>query len=278
MKSRSNPHKGQSGSNELRFSALQKNRDNMRLLVSYPAFQEDILEARQRLDIPANGFPTEGKHEDVKEWMDHLCRKTDEIMDSPDFVLPLREIGRKHKDKEISQREADKASKLLHLMLPINYFTHIPKFLCDKYHVPKNYSDYVQRYMIYGVVNAPPNNFNLGPWTDGSLLPWESTYVPVNIYSRLTDDEWSDLKKEVERMGRNLPKFQPLKDIETKISIEQWFNEREKTDMVEMKMYKMNAAEIAKELLGDEKNAPKVYEAVREVRKLREKRFGKSKS
>lgn len=263
------------GSDELFFAGLQKNKDNMRLLISYPEFQKDIAEARQRLDIPADGFPPEGGNEDVKEWMDHLYNKTDEMMDHPDFLLPLREIGRKFEQKELSRRAADKESKLLHLMLPINYFTHIPKFLCDKYHVPKNYSDYVQRYMIFGIVNAPPNNFTLGPWTDGSLLPWESTYVPINIYSRLTDEEWRDLRREVERMGKKLPSFQPLKNIETKITIEQWFNDREKTDLVEMTTYKMRAAEIAKELLGDEKDAPKVYEAVREVRELRKKRFGK---
>ncbi|HXF44041.1 MAG TPA: hypothetical protein VNK70_01070 [Candidatus Paceibacterota bacterium] len=255
------------------FPAHKKNLDNMKLLVSYPEFQEAIKPAREYLGIPENGFKNNDRKM-VQLWWRKIEEKSEEILDSPGFNKQLKQIRKKLDRREIGMRMARKQSQLLHHKIPINYLTNIARFLTEKFNVPENYKDHIRTYIIYGTISAPSNNFEGGEypaWT----LPQENRYIPIKIYTRLTSEDIKELKRYIEWIGKHLPRFQALKDTEKKLTIEQWFENRHKRDVVEGRDYKMSGAEIAENLLGDRKKSKKVYETVRELRELRQRRFGK---
>ncbi|MFH1866975.1 MAG: hypothetical protein ABIJ81_02740, partial [Patescibacteria group bacterium] len=197
---------GKRKSAHIRFSAYQKNLDLMKLLVSYKPFEKDVLEARERLGVPPSGFGTKNSKA-VQQWTNDLVIKSDKVINSSGFNEQLKMIHQKLEKGEIGYRMADKQSSFMHLKVPINYFSHISLFLTKKYNVPENFSDYIRWYILYGIVNAPVNNFVCGSWP-ASTLPKDVRYLPIKIYSHLTLEELKDLKKEIELMGRHLPRFQ----------------------------------------------------------------------
>lgn len=258
---------------DFRFPSLQKNRDNMKLLVSYPDFQKDVEETREYLEIPPCGLDLKNGKE-IKQWNDKLIKKSDEIMGSPGFFQQEKMIKERLKKKEIGVRMAKKQSKLLYNKVPINYLTDTSEFLAEKFLVPQNYEEYIREYILFGTINAPPNDFSLGYWPAWTL-PSGVRYIPIKIYTRLTNPDLRELKRYIEWAGKQLPKFQTLKNIDKKLTVEKWMENRIKYDEVEQKEYKMTTAEIAENLLNRKSSAKKIYETIRGLKELREKRFGK---
>src|SRR3989344_5475177 len=119
----------------LRFPALQKNLDTMKLLVSYPGFQKDVKEARDYLKIPVGGVDAKDQKANQKWHDDHIDR-SDKMLDSEEFKIQERRIREKLQNKEITRRIANKQSHLLYSKVPINYFTNISKFLAQKFNLP----------------------------------------------------------------------------------------------------------------------------------------------
>jgi len=257
----------------LRFPALQNNRDTMKLLVSYPEFQEDVKEARKYLEIPPIGIDQKDDQVNQK-WHDDFIKRTDKLTASEAFKMQERAIREKLKNKEIDIRMANKQSRLLYSKLPVNYFTQTCKYLVEKFNLPGNFDYYIHQYILFNIVGAPPRNFVIGPFELTTPLS-EVRQVTVTIYAKLTDDELKWLKEEINRFGKKLPKFNKLKDIDKKLNFEQWLANPEQYDPVTNTKYKMSRSEIAENIFGDG-DPKKAYESLRELKEIRRKRFGKN--
>lgn len=259
--------------------------DLMKLLVSDTDFQSDIVKERHGLGIPKNGFPNEksnpvgsGKKKNAYEaWMDELYKKSDEVMESNSYRQKLKQLHADLKEgKTVSMRAHKKACYELDLSIPINRFSHVPKFLAEKYHLPDNFIDPIRWYFTHSTVTAPSVNFSFGPYE--GARPWkEYGFIPVKIYARLTHEESLELSKELEIMGKHMPRYQPLKDIDRKLKIEESFRKRgDDFDHATGQPFKTTAADVAQVMFGSKKKRGQVYDASRELENLRKKRFGKS--
>ncbi len=251
----------------------RKNLDNMKLLISYSEFQQAVKEARKYLDIPENGFNKDNP-ETIEQWTRKIDKRSDQMMESADFIRQLKMVREKLRGEEIGMHMAKKQSQLLHYKIPWNYLTNTSKFLTEKFNIPENYEYPIRQYIISNYINAPTSNFSGGEYPAWKR-PKEIRYIPIKIYARLTDTDLKELKRHVDRYGKHLPKFQALKNIDKKLTIEQWFENRSKYDSAEDRDYKTTTAEIAENLFGNKKHAKKVYEVVREIKELRIRRFGK---
>lgn len=140
--------------------------------------------------------------------------------------------------------------------------------LCRSYRLPKNYDHYVERHILFGEVHTPLNNFDICPSPD-SLIPVEARYISINVYAMLTDTELEDLKKEVKIMGKMLPSFRPIKDVEKKIESEKIIAEKVAHNEISCKEDRMTL----KEMRGA-KRAKQDSENHRELEKHRLKQFG----
>lgn len=252
--------------------SAKKNRDNIKLLTSYPVFQAEVKLARAHLGIPEGGFADD---DTSRAWQEAADKRMDEIMDSKEFNDQLRAIDGKRRSGEIGHRTAETQSALLHLKLPFNYLTHVSKFLTEKFDVPQNYSGFIRHYILFN--NSwpiPGSNFEVAFYAP-ELDSKKKRYVTVNIYARLDDDELRELKHQVEYWGARLPKFQALKNIDKKLTIEEWFTNRQRHDAVEDRPYRITPGEIALDLLGSKRKGKQVYDAVRTLKTLRQRRFGK---
>ncbi len=266
------------------FGSYQKNLDVMKLLISDPDFQTDIQHARQKLEIPKNGLKTEqgfleyvaGTNVREGTWYEAFLKKSDVVLLSPEFKQKIHTVWEKEKNGLLSNAEADEESRILHLEIPLNYLNHIPRFLSEKYKIPGNFTDCIKRYLMFGIVEAPPLNYSFSQHLEGPKFR-HAPYLTINIFAQITKDEAVGLAKWIKIMGDELPQYKPLKDIERKLTIEQWYRERHTDfDHATGQPFKTTASDIAQTVLGSSKKKGKVYEAVREIRDLRKKRFGKS--
>jgi len=253
---------------KLSFAAQKKNLDLMKLLVSDSEFQSIVKETRDYLHIPSDGFNKEA----ITQWTHEMDQKSDAMLDSKNFLAQEEKIRSKLQSKEIGMRIASEQSKLLYHKIPWNYLNNTAKFVVDKFHLPIHFVDSVKLYIIRGTITAPCNNFGGGEYPPWTLLS-KVRYFPIKFYAKLTDAEFEDLKKYIKCLSEKLPKFKPLKNIDRRLTIEEWYHDRVKLDAVEQKEYTQSLSEIAENLLENKKLAKKIYDVVRELRELRERRF-----
>jgi len=254
---------------KLSFAAQKKNLDLMKLLVSDSEFQSIVKETRDYLNIPSDGFSNDGA---IKQWTHEMDQISDTMIDSKKFLVQEEKIRSKLQSKEIGMRIAREQSKLLYHKIPWNYLNNTDKFVVDKFNLPVHFTDSIKSYIIRGVITAPCNNFTGGEYPSWTLLS-KVRYFPIKIYSKLTDTEFEDLKKYIKCLSEKLPKFKPLKNIDRRLTIEEWYHDRVKFDIVEEKEYTLTLSEIAENLLRDKRLAKKIYDIVRELKELRERRF-----
>lgn len=262
------------GNHILESPAHQKNRDNIKLLISYPEFQKVIKKTRLYLGIPESGFE-HGNGQAIKKWNNEITEKSDEMFMAPELYKELRKIRKKTNRKEISHKQAKMQSNLLHNKMPINYLTNTIKNIIRKLDLPHNYDHFLRGYIISNTIRIPTRNFAVvvhNPTTDWKNLG----YLTVEIYTRLDDNDLKEIKEAADNwVGKKLPKYQSLTDIDKKIAIEQWHDNKNKYDEVTGEYYKTNNSEIAKDLLHGKKHSKKVYDISRTNKRLRKSRFGK---
>jgi len=250
------------------FSAQKKNLDIMELLVSDYEFQSIVNETRNYLNIPTDGL----NNDSITKWTHEMDKRSDTMLESKNLLVQEEKIRSKLQSKEIGMRIASEQSKLLHHKIPWNYLNNTAKFVVDKFHLPIHFVDSIKLYITRGTITAPYNNFGSGEYPSRTLLS-KVRYFPIKFYAKLTDAEFEDLKKYIKRLSTKLPKFRPLKDINKRLTIEKWYHDRTKFDIVEEKEYTLTLSEIAENLLGNKKSAKKIYDVARELRELRERRF-----
>lgn len=141
--------------------------------------------------------------------------------------------------------------------------------IINDYHLPDNYDHYIRRHILCDTKYAPLNNFGIIPFSR-EMDPSASRHITVDIYARLTKKEWLDLKRELNRMAKNLPDFKPLKDIARKIENEKKIAERDELNKHRDKRERaFSLAEM------NRRSVKKIYADKRELQDLRKKRFGK---
>jgi hypothetical protein len=148
-------------------------------------------------------------------------------------------------------------------------FNRMPEYamrvteLCRYHRLPDNFDKYVSKYILCGKISAPMTNFNLIPKLDNN------EGVDIRIFTKLTIDECKDLAKELE-IVTGLTSYQPLKNITKKLQSEDLYTEVKRQNQNPDKEY----TQTIKEMSG-RRRAKIAYENMRELRELREKRFGK---
>ena len=148
-------------------------------------------------------------------------------------------------------------------------FNRMPEYairvtkLCRSHRLPDNFDTHVSKYILYGKISAPMTNFNLIPKLD------KNEGVDIRIFTKLTIDEYKDLAKELE-VVTGLTFYQPLKNITKKLESEDLYTEVKQQNQNPDKEY----TQTVKEMFG-RRRAKIAYEHARELRELRENRFGK---
>ncbi|MFZ3099835.1 MAG: hypothetical protein WA103_01205 [Minisyncoccales bacterium] len=257
-----------------KFPSLKKNEDNIKLLISYPEFQEEIKQVREYLNIPENGFKN-GDNNGLEKWENEMAEISEKMMNDSGFQRQIKMIWQKQRRGEVGSAMARKQSYLVHDKIPINYFSNRCLFITDKFGLPENYSDFIRGYILDGRTTERTSNFSIMPFykDKGGRT---ARHLTVKIYARLTDRDLADLKRQIDLVIKNkLPKYQELRNIDKKLNLEKWVENRIKHDEVNDIDYKMTNGEIAKNLFGSKEKAKKVNDTYRSIKKLRESRFGK---
>lgn len=134
--------------------------------------------------------------------------------------------------------------------------------LVRSFSVPWNFISHIKIYVEQGIVSFPLNNFNVTPSVSPPQLSMQS-------YAKLSQKEGADLLAEIKRVGKHLPLFGTIKDIETLLESEKLYEERAKYNKSSTREYKLTVKEISKGA------AKQTYEHMRMLSDHRKKRFGK---
>jgi hypothetical protein len=174
-----------------RFPTLEKHRDNIQLLFSEPKFIEKVKVIRKNLGIPTDGFTSEMCKADglLYKWHDSFAAKTNDI----------------------------------------NYFTESINELISQFHVPENYHMSIRQFIL-----TAKTKFLIGhPYTEilstpGFEFATNKQGVLVRFHSHLTDKDLLGVKKLVNETleAKGLSSIKPLKDVDTKIRIEEYHKNR----------------------------------------------------
>jgi len=232
-------------------SANKKNYDNLKLLFTHADFNDRVKEIREKLNIPIGGFPRDLKDSDklAREWFwnETVCKSDEMIKNNfPDDQLP------------------------------VNYFSRQIKSLIKEFNVPVTFGDAIRNYIVRneeGLIILP----TFSELTFNFESPKKSVILEFN--RKLTDSDLKEIKHYVNEVsGKDLPNFNPIKDIDLKLATEEGYKNRKWFDYADQKEYKSSAKEIVeniKENTGKKIKPKDVYEHKRELEELRKKRFGK---
>jgi hypothetical protein len=251
----------------------KNNLDMMKLLVTSLQFQEIIKDARKFLEIQENGWGND--QESVKKWTEKMDNRFDKEFLSKKLDTQLNKIRQNIEEEKISKKMAKEHSKLLHKKLTWNFLYYTIDFIIEKFKLPLNFRDNLRDYIIFGTISAPSANFSvhIEPIPEGikiSNLP----YLPIRIYSQLTNSDLKEIKEMTEFFSKKLPKYNQIKNMDEKIKLDDWNKHKEKFNEAEQKTYKMTAKEISKNILNNPEKTQKVYDSSRSLERLRRKRFG----
>lgn len=232
-------------------STHKKNLDLMKLLISYDKFQDDVKEIRDYMCITDGGISTEA--ESIKKWNKTIAKKDEEIRKSSIHEKESKEPNRK---------------------IPTNYITLMIDSLIEKYNLPKNFRYGLRKYIMFGEVSAPSNNFALVGRTDIS----EEWHEGIEIYAELSNDEVKFLKRYLDSfLGTKVPSVPTLKNINRDLEVERLAKDRKRFDPIEQKTYRMKDSEIAENTLNSRNENKKVYDILVGLEDQRYKRFEKFK-
>ncbi len=248
--------------------AYNRNLDRMKLLVSDERFQNKVLEARKLLHLPETGFLITND-KGVARWAKWLEKMSDEILDSVDFNNDLKNIQGRLKKKIISHPKARMLTKKLDNTVPINYWHNIGEIIAVNFNMGKHFDKHIQQYILFNCVSAPSHNYSPG-FYQAWERPSHARYIPINIYTQLTKDEWNELKNYVDMLAEDkLSKSGRIPNIDKYIEVEEKYKSSGKYTVHDDEDYFITQSDMAEELFHDSSKASKVRDMVRKLENLR---------
>lgn len=191
-----------------------------------------------------------------------------------DVVRIRKDIGVPEKAFETDSAEVVKWEETWTRAKRVGFAESMRKIISD-YNLPENFAEYIKAHIIYGSEAAPLNNFAVTPFSRDTD-PSESRHAIVHIYAKLTQKEEKDLKRELNKLAKNLPSFKPLKDIEKKLEREKKALEAKKVNAERWNKRdrRLSFGEILGDKRGVRKEAKKASEDMRGLADHRKRRFG----
>lgn len=252
--------------------SYDRNLELMKLLVSDKRFQNIVVEARKFLDIPVEGLP-ENDDQAMQQWYDQMIADSDKILESRDFHEKGNVIRKQIHDNLISPSEARERGRQLDDTIPLNYYAHFPKTIAKQFNIPIHFKESIQKYIVCNKIDAPQHNY-AGGFYESWERPWEAGYIPINIYTRLTTDEWEEFKNYVDNLAKRwLPKHSRIPKIDEYVEVEKVYNDREKESAADGERYLMSSAEISETVFGTPAQNDRVRDMLRKLDNLRKQRL-----
>ena len=249
----------------------------MKLLVSHNEFQKDVREIRKHLNLPVMGFSDADSQEKIAKWHQNIESETGRVWSSKEFVEQELKIKNDLREGKIRRSMANRQLGLLSEKAPSNYLNNRVFFLICKFNLPLNFEYYIKLYIVGGTIGAPQHNYIGGMYPVMPVNSKKEQYLNVKIYTKLTKDEMDELHAYIEWIGHRLPKYNPIKDIDKKLEVEEWYENPVRVDEADgFREYTMPVSEIAENLLGSPKKVKKVYDIVDDLKKMKNKMFGNS--
>jgi len=234
-------------------SKSNKYRDNLKLLFSMEEFNNRVGVIRDFLNIPQEMYDNDSdadKNLLSEKWTNEAMKKADKM------------IGN---NEDLS-------------LTSFNYLDRSIKDFIEDFNLPENYENSIRHHILFGgegwLVPVLPFAIQYDPRLK------DSKKVTVVFHEKLTDKDLKKLKKFVNvYFGKNLSRINPLKDIGKKIEVERVYKNRVFFDPVEYENFKLKAKDIVDDVLvetGKKIKDSEVYDIPGKLKKLREKRFSKS--
>lgn len=185
-------------------------KQEIKVLVSRPAFQKEIADLRKKWNIPQDGIKTE---DDNQEWNHKLDVATDEYHET-EWPKCRAEIDRLNKERKF--REAEEKRKEYNAKAPLNEFREDIWSVVRKYRLSPRWHTGIRRYLLFN----DPDNLNL---TAGVTIvnTWENGMkrIALEIDSDTTLKDIRHIWPWVKRMQEGLmykkaDKFQPIKNFD----------------------------------------------------------------
>ena len=250
--------------------SYKRNLGHMKLLISQQEFQTIVAGTRARLNIPPGGHLSDAASQKWTYWMD---AESDRVMNARDFIQQEMRIKEKARSHEIGVRMAQKQMNLHYDKSSWNHLWNRINFIVEQFGLPLHFNEYIRAYIVRGIIDAPQHNYKGGFYRAGAK-PSEERYIPVEVYTQLTWAELKELKNWLDDAGKKkLPRYKTLRAVDRNLDFEQWLSQQKHEDIITGKSYRITASETAKEFLGSTKKGAIVRGAMRDLKKLRGKRF-----
>lgn len=252
--------------------SYDRNLELMKLLTTDTSFKKIVDEARERLSIPLKGLK-QGDDKAMEAWHDWLIAESDKVLETKEYWKERNAIRKQLEQRLITVTESMKLGRKLDDRMPLNYFGTIAKSICKNFNLPNHFKEFVQGYILTGKIDSPQHNYQGGSF-EAWQKPWEAGYIPINIYTQLTKDEWNELKHYVDDMAKrwNLPRHPRIRKIDKYIEVKETL-ETTQTDIISNKDYNLTSAEVADVVFGNSKKEDKVRDMVRKLENLRKQRL-----
>jgi len=173
-------------------NVYKRNLDTMKLLVSWDNFQSNIVKIRNKSDIPTEGFKN---NQEIEKWWDRLGEKSDNFFTTNDYLAKRKKLLYL---KKRSYGEFLKEQEWINSEIPINKFHKRVDEIIQKYKLPYNFRDFIEKYILCNKISAPSTNFalsfNFGPERKLELetgKDWKDQirWISLITYARLTERE-----------------------------------------------------------------------------------------
>lgn len=195
-------------------SYIEKQKERLgqkiKLLISRPDFQEEILTLRKKWNIPVKGIKNE---EDNQAWHEQLYIATDKFHEE-EWPKYRRELKKLRDDKKFIEEE--KKRREVNLRVPLNAFGNDVWNIVKKFKLAPRWQNGIKRYLLFN----DSEHLNL---FSGIIIntSWEKGIEKISLEID-SDTTLSDVKRIwpwIKRMQRGLSyklsdKYQPIKKFE----------------------------------------------------------------
>jgi hypothetical protein len=246
----------------------ERNLANLKLLAAYPPFHEEVLRMRKILNIKPEGI----SGDELEKWQDSILRKSDEFMETKEFLSMQRQVKKQREQKKVSPRMAKRQLELIDSLVPINKLHSFADILIERFRLPESYHGSLVTYILTGKITALFNNFAGAPMTWDEYRKNRS--VTIKIYTQLAPDEIKALRNFIDWLSKGkLPQYRPLKDIDLQLQIKNAYDDRKPHNSTHDNE-RILLADLAEEYLGSRKKANRISAIVRDIKRTQMRRFG----